>query len=35
LLLVRSAGTLEPEQAGPAGQDLAINRRVTFTVNDD
>jgi outer membrane protein OmpA-like peptidoglycan-associated protein len=33
LLLVRSAGTLEPEQAGPAGQDLAINRRVTFTVN--
>jgi OOP family OmpA-OmpF porin len=33
LLLVRSAGTLEPEQAGPIGEDLAINRRVTFTVN--
>ena len=33
LLLVRSAGTLEPEQAGPLGQELAVNRRVTFTVS--
>jgi OOP family OmpA-OmpF porin len=32
LLLVRSAGTLEPEQANPPGQTLAANRRVTFTV---
>lgn len=33
LLLVRSAGTLEPEQQGTEGQALAINRRVTFTVD--
>ena len=33
LLLVRSAGTLEPEQAGSIGQELAVNRRVTFTVS--
>lgn len=32
LLFVRSAGTLEPEQTGPVGQELAINRRVTFTI---
>ena len=30
---VRSAGTLEPEQAGPLGRELAVNRRVTFTVS--
>lgn len=33
LLLVRSAGNLEPEQAGSAGQALAVNRRVSFTVS--
>jgi outer membrane protein OmpA-like peptidoglycan-associated protein len=33
LLLVRSAGTFEPEQSTPVGQDLPINRRVTFTVS--
>jgi OOP family OmpA-OmpF porin len=33
LLLVRSAGTFEPDQAGTAGQALAANRRVTFTVS--
>jgi OOP family OmpA-OmpF porin len=33
LLFVRSAGTLEPEQMGPVGQDSAINRRVTFNVS--
>jgi len=32
LLLVRSAGTLEPDQAVDVGQDMATNRRVTFTV---
>ncbi|HEX5110279.1 MAG TPA: OmpA family protein [Vicinamibacterales bacterium] len=33
LLLVRSAGALEPEQAGAAFQALAANRRVTFVVS--
>jgi outer membrane protein OmpA-like peptidoglycan-associated protein len=33
LLLVRSAGTLEPEQGGPLDQEQAANRRVTFSVS--
>jgi outer membrane protein OmpA-like peptidoglycan-associated protein len=33
LLSVRSAGTLEPEQAGAAGQPQAANRRVTFLIS--
>jgi len=33
LLLVRSAGALEPEQSGAAIQALAANRRVTLTVS--
>jgi len=33
LLLVRSAGALEPQQSAAAGQPEAMNRRVTFTVS--
>ena len=33
LLSVRSAGALEPEEAGTAGQPQAANRRVTFTIS--
>jgi OOP family OmpA-OmpF porin len=33
LLSVRSAGALEPEQAGALGQPQAVNRRVTFTIS--